>query len=480
LQETPPELQPPCFGLSLSWPLQRREAGDVRFLSRFRPLFEGDRRMQVLELRGAPLVPCAAVDGQELDRHRRLFFCDLVPKHPHLRTLILEDCRVSASYLEGFVSAALNGEKEEVNSGSSLTAITSVATNRLRCLEFRRTKLDPQAVRELCRLLEEHGPTQPRAVRIEHLRLESCGLSTESCDLLLRALRHNRTLRSFVIERNYVHDISDEAAQAVESNTTLQALVMEEPMLGLLPEQDGMVQPNPNAVQHAEGGGTDAESVAASEGAASASASASSSRKFRSTEPVRRLARAVRSHPSLQILHVPVSEGRSTAQPHPFEELLEHNFVLRDVKAGYEFSAVDPVQQRVHNLLDRNRPYQDLLGAGMVLDTLPAEAWPGLLEQISPKPEWLWSFLRHPGNVPTLARTGSHGKSSAKIAPIDETVIVGSAAAAANNYKDLEVDHRIRRAQGIPWAPHASKPLAAPPAAPVTIERPLPPIEECA
>jgi hypothetical protein len=150
--------------------------------------------------------------------------------------------------------------------------------------------------------------------------------------------------------------------------------------------------------------------------------------KFRSTEPVERLARALRSHPSLQVLHVPVSEGRDASRPHPFEGLLDINFVLADVRAGYEYSSADPVQRRVDGLLGRNRPYQDLREAGTAVGAVGA--WPDALSRISSKPEWIGSFLRHPGNLPALAAWVAGPRSATS--PAKSAPLGGNASGAAS------------------------------------------------
>jgi hypothetical protein len=418
------------MAMDLSWPSNypsgRREAGDLPFVPKFKALLHSDRRMQVLELRGAdlststrnrtrnPSSPSSALapgemeperDG-ELHQYRRMIFGDVLPKHPYLRTLVFEDCRISAGYLNDFVEAS----------------ISSGCCANLRSLEFRRTKLDPDAVRVLCRLLvrcdngdrEQHQPgsePETRVPNLKHLKFQSCGLSTESCNILLASLRSNTTLVSLVLEKNYVQDLSDEAAASLGSNRSLRTLVLVEPMLGLSD------QPYSSSL-----GEEAVATVSEAEPTSATIPSASSPRKFRSMEPVRTLTKALRSNTSLQLLHVPVSEGRDTRQVHPIEDLVDrHNFFLRDVKAGYEYSTSDPVQRRIERILQRNRPYQILVSSEMGMAAVDELAlWPLLISRLSDKPEWVYEFVRHLGNVPSLSRCSPSATKASDSAAVGE------------------------------------------------------------
>lgn len=375
-QDLPDDQQPPCFGLSLAWSWPSREAGDVRFAPQFEKLFSEERRMQVLELKDATFHP----ESPNEPVYRRLMGATL-PHHPHLHTIVFEECRISASFIEVLFSA--------------MSPVVGSSSSGIKCIEFRQTKLDSEAVVAIARHLNSNGTS---ASRLQQLRFNSCGLSTESCNLLLGSLRNNRSLRSLVFERNYVFDIDPQAAQALGENDALTTLVLEEPMLGL---EQGDAAPYATSAARSNAG------VAAAAATGPANAAIPSGPEislYRSMEPVRRLAEGLRRNKRLQVLHVPVSEGRDLSELHPLEELLDkHNFSLCSVKAGYEYSNTDPVQRSVQALLERNKLYRELEAVNFVVE--PIEAWPRLVTRISCQPSILYKFLRHQGNLSSSMST---------------------------------------------------------------------------
>lgn len=379
-QELPEDQQPPCFGLSLVWSFPSREAGDLRFATQFEQLFSKERRMQVLELKDATFHP----ESPNEPAYRR-FMSETLPHHPHLHTIVFEECRISSSFIEMLFSATSRVE------GVASKSQPSSSSSRIKCVEFRQTKLDSDAVVAIARHLDSNETAS--ASCLEQLRFNSCGLSTESCNLLLRSLRTNKSLRVLVLERNYVFDIDQRSAQALGENDTLTTLVLEEPMLGL--EQG-------DATSYARIAARSNAGVSSSTTAEAYVNLLPQTSLYRSMEPVRRLAEALRRNKCLQVLHVPVSEGRDLSELHPLEELIDkHNYSLCSVKAGYEYSSTDPVQRSVQVLLERNELYRQLEAAQFVVE--PIEAWPSLLPRVSSQPSLLYKFLRHEGNVSLMS-----------------------------------------------------------------------------
>jgi hypothetical protein len=372
-QDLPEDQQPPCFGLSLIWSFPSREAGDVRFATQFEKLFSKERRMQVLELKDATFHP----ESLNEPVYRRLM-SETLPHHPHLHTIVFEECRISSSFIEILFSAMSQ---------------PSSSPSRIKCVEFRKTKLDSEAVMAIARYLDSNQ-TASASSCLEQLRFNSCGLSTESSNLLIRSLRANKSLRVLVFERNYVFDIDQQAAQALSENDALTTLVLEEPMLGL---EQGDATPYAR-IDAPSNAGVSPPATTTPVG----NPNLPPNSVYRSMEPVRRLAEALRRNKCLQVLHVPVSEGRDLSELHPLEELIDkHSYSLCSVKAGYEYSSTDPVQRNVQALLDRNKLYRQLEAAQFVVE--PIEAWSSLVPRISSQRSLLYKFLRHQGNVSLMS-----------------------------------------------------------------------------
>jgi hypothetical protein len=387
-QDLPEDQQPPCFGLSLVWSWPSREEGDLRFANQFEELFSRERRMQVVELKDATFHP----ESPSEQVYRRLMSSTL-PHHPHVHTIVFEECRISSSFVELMFSAMTR-----VEGG----ACENQRPSRAKCVEFRQTKLDTEAIAAIARHLDSNETSSSSC--LQQLRFNSCGLSTESCNLLLRALRTNKSLKVLVLERNYVFDIDQQAAHALGENDALTTLVLEEPMLGL--EQGdtnsyASIAPRPSAGV-AAAAATPTSSTTTGQSSCSAGSIVSQVSLYRSMEPVRRLADGLRRNKRLQVLHVPVSEGRDLNQLHPLEELIDkHNFSLCSVKAGYEYSNTDPVQRSVQALLERNELYRQLEAAQFAVE--PIETWPILLPRISSQPSLLYKFLRNQGNLSSMS-----------------------------------------------------------------------------